>query len=245
MNTERISAPARWPLNGLPSERPAFRVEALPFNGANSEYSPVPMGKDLLLITSDRAAATGDDTYQWTGQGFSDLFVVNLQDNSVSPLAGAVNTEANEGTPALSADGNTLYFTRCDAPKGEDAYCRIMRSERQSDGNWGTPNYLPFQQAGANYMHPALSADGQTLYFSAQLEDGWGGYDLYSVPIVNGAWGEPVILGRAINTPADEQFPQLDQDTLYFASSGTREWEDWMYFVRRNWHRVIGHLLSI
>jgi outer membrane protein OmpA-like peptidoglycan-associated protein len=74
---------------------------------------------------------------------------------------------------------------------------------------------------GANYMHPALSADGKQLYFSSNNEDSWGGYDIFvSNRGADGAWEPPTPLSRNINTPNDEQFPWLDQDTLYFASDG-------------------------
>ena len=64
-------------------------------------------------------------------------------------------------------------------------------------------------------------ADGNTLYFSSDHPDGWGGYDLYRVDRLNRRLEcEPKLLSRAVNTTKDEQFPYLDADTLYFASSG-------------------------
>jgi outer membrane protein OmpA-like peptidoglycan-associated protein/tetratricopeptide (TPR) repeat protein len=201
--------------------RQEYQVTPFVGNSAAADYAPVTYGEDQLLVTSDRASAAGDDTYNWTGKSFSDIFSIDLQTGSATPFGSGINTEANEGTPALSPDGNTLYFTRCTAPKGEDAYCKIYRSQRAGEGDsWLPAEALPFQRAGINYMHPALSADGRTLYFSSDDSDGWGGFDIYASEQTEGSWGDPQLLSRSVNSPGNEQFPQLDGDTLYFASEG-------------------------
>lgn len=201
-------------------ERQAYQIEAMIFNSAASDYAPTLLGAKKLAFTSDRNAAKGDDNYNWTGKSFSDIFVVDLATNQVESYSSTINTDANEGTLAVSLDGNKIYFTRCDAPKGVDAYCKIMSSTKAPDGSWAPATMLAFQQTKVNYMHPALSADGQTLFYSSDDDDGWGGYDIYSIVFKNNKWEEPKRLSRSINTPKDEQFPQLDSDTLYFASSG-------------------------
>lgn len=202
-------------------ERPEYRVEILNFNSASSEYAPVLFGEDQLIITSDRDAATGDDTYNWTGQSFADLFVVDLSSNQVTSFDPIINSDANEGTISFSPTGNEVFFTRCDAPKEFDAYCKLMISEINEDGSWNTPKVAPFTKEGVNYMHPTVSEDGSTLFFSADDPEGWGGFDIYkSERQADGNWGEPKLLSRSINTSKDEQFPFIDQDTLYFSSDG-------------------------
>lgn len=202
-------------------KRKAFSVESLAANSGAADYAPSLYGTgQQLLITSDRAGTLGKDTYQWTGKAFSDLFILDPATQTVQPLPPSINTPDNEGTGVLTPDGNTLYFTRCAAPKGFDAYCRILRSTRASNDTWSEPQPLPFQTAGVNYMHPALSADGNTLYFSANHPDGWGGFDIYSTTRKGSEWDTPKVLSRSVNSTGDEQFPALDADTLYFASTG-------------------------
>jgi len=208
---------AQW----MKEPRREYVIEPFVGNTTAADYAPVVYGDNELLITSDRPSATGDDTYKWTGNAFSDLFVVNLETGASVPLGAAINTDANEGTAALSPDGQTIYFTRCDAPKGEDAYCKIYRSQRAAGSNsWLPAEVLPFQRAGINYMHPSLSADGQTLYFCSDDSDGWGGFDIYSSQRTEDSWSEPQLLSRSVNSPRNDQFPYLDGDTLYFASEG-------------------------
>ncbi len=201
-------------------ETKEYEVNPAAFNSPGADYAAVSYD-DRLVFTSDRSAATGEETYNWTGRNFSDLFLVDPEVSDVQAFNPAVNSDSNEGTPSFSPDGNVMYFTRCSSPeKRTDAYCGIYRSERVGEG-WSPAEMLPFVTPEANYMHPALSDDGQRLIFSANLPEGWGGYDLYAVEMgPDGQWGTPDLMNRAINTDGNEQFPYLDADTLYFASDG-------------------------
>ncbi len=70
--------------------------------------------------------------------------------------------------------------------------------------------------------HPSLTEDGMKMYFSSDRPGGEGGSDLYYVEKQpNGSWNEPTNLGPEVNTPGDELFPYLYNDsTMYFASNG-------------------------
>ena len=197
-----------------------YEVEPATFNSPGADYAAVPLAGQLVF-TSDRSASTGDATYAWTGRSFSDLYTVDPKAGTVQSFYTSLNTADNEGTPAFSADGNTMVFTRCSPPaKRADAYCGLYISKRSGDA-WGLPEKLNFVTADANFMHPALSADGNTLFYSANLSDGWGGYDLYTSNLqADGSWTAPDLMNRAINTAGNEQFPTLDGDTLYFSSDG-------------------------
>ena len=200
---------------------PEYEIEVMPFNTSNADYAPVLYPPNKMLITSDRGTSTGDEEYNWTGNAFSDLFLVDLSSNAVSGFDAQVNSENNEGTASFNPDYSEMYFTRCygGGKFGED-YCRIMVSYKE-DGGWTIPQQLPFVKEGVNYGHPALSADGNRLYFSSDDPDGWGGHDLYYVDRSGGGdWGTPKLMSRVINTTSDEKFPFVDQDTLYFSSNG-------------------------
>ena len=214
-------AALKWRDQEAKGKKRPYAVETAAFNSRQADYAPVILD-NRLVFTSDRAAATGEEKYNWTGRGFTDLFVVDpVAGGSPAPLDAGLNTPDHEGTPTFSADGQEMYFTRCAAPaKREDAYCGLYRAERSGDG-WGPARPLSFVRAGINYLHPALSADGKKLYFSSLQGDGWGGYDIYVANrSAEGEWNDPILMNRAINTQGNEQFPSLDADTLYFASDG-------------------------
>jgi len=189
------------------------------FNSAAADYSPAFYEHHQLVFTSDRPTATGEDAYKWTGREFSDLFVADLASGIVQPFDNQINTPNNEGTAVFNADFSEIIFTRCSGAKKEDYFCQLMSSKRSGEG-WTTPQPLPFIQPGVNYGHPALSADGQTLYFACNSKEGWGGYDIWTATRTDEGWSEPTLMSRSINTPYDEKFPTVDHDTLYFSSNG-------------------------
>jgi hypothetical protein len=72
-----------------------------------------------------------------------------------------------------------------------------------------------------SFSQPSVTAEGKSLYFSSNMPGGMGGTDIYMSQSENGTWTKPVNLGNRINTPGDEMFPFIYQDTiLYFSSNG-------------------------
>jgi len=199
-------------------EYPEYSIELMEFNSGYADYAPRLYKDNQLVFTSDRQASVGDETYKWTGNAFSDLFVVDLNSNAVSSFDERLNTETNEGTIAFTKDYSEVYFSRCYGAKKEDAFCKLMVSEVNSE-SWSPPRVLNFVEEGINYGHPSVSEDGRFLYFACNHPDGWGGYDIWvSERDADGNWGTPIVMSRSINTIGNEKFPYIDSDTLYFSS---------------------------
>lgn len=195
-----------------------YKVEISSFNTGSAEYAPTTYENEFLVITSDRNQSTGDETYNWTGSNFSDLFLVNLKSNTTEPFDPIINTANNEGTVSFNNDFTEMYFSRCFSEVGRaDIYCKLMMSKKDGD-SWTAPTVLSFVEDKVNYGHPSLTPDGGTLYFSCNHPEGWGGYDIYSVDRTPEGWDIPRLMGRTINTDGNEKFPFIDNDTLYFAS---------------------------
>lgn len=119
----------------------------------------------------------------------------------------------------LSADGKTLLLFRYENLSGN-----IYQSKFE-DGKWQTPNKLN-KNINSKFFetHAALSPDGKTIYFVSNRKNGYGGFDIYKSTFneTRNDWDEAVNLGAEINTPLDEESPQLSEDgkTLYFSSQG-------------------------
>ncbi len=195
----------------------AYSVVPTDFNSHGADYAPTLYKDRQLVFSSDRSASTGDDTYNWTGGDFSDLFVADMQTSSVEVFDNQINTPYNEGAAVFNKDFTEMYFTRCFGDKKEDNFCKLMMSKYTGD-NWTVPAVLNFVQKGINYGHPAITADGGMLYFSCNSDEGWGGYDIWVSQRAADGWGEPKLMGRSINTIGNEKFPSFDGDTLYFSS---------------------------
>ena len=201
-----------------------YSVEAREGLGrGGSTYGAAFAGADVLLLAADERASTAKDAeepYAWTGRTYSDLYLQPLGGGEPEPLVGRINGPFNEGAGAVSPDGTEIVFTRCAPMAEEPGYCRLMWAEREGDA-WTEPQELSFQEGDYNYLQPAWSADGNLIYFASDNPDGVGGYDLYVTEHVPPSdWSPPTRLPRTINTSANEHWPSLRGDTLYFASDG-------------------------
>ncbi len=194
-----------------------YTIDRAKFNSGALDYSPTIYLGNALVFASDRKESTGEEKYNWTGRDFMDLFLVDLNSNEISPFDAPINSTDNEGPATFSRDYNEVIFTRCFGDENNVAYCKLMSSTKEGE-SWSTPQILSFTEPEINYMHPSLSEDGNTLYFSAKHPDGWGEYDIFAVDRIQGEWDEPRLLGRTINTIGNERFPYIDKDTLYFSS---------------------------
>ncbi len=201
-----------------------WTVELSAFNSPQNDFSPAFYANGRLVFSSDRSSGQqGKKNYAWTGNKFMDLFIADPDASGVQPFDASINTAGNEGTVAFNRNFSEVYFSRAvGAYKGDDQYCKIYYAVRV-EGGWSEPRPLPFQKEKINYMHPALSPDGQTLLFACNDPNGWGGYDLWMTrrnEQIESGWEEPRPLSRNINTAGNEVFPNFCADTLYFASDG-------------------------
>ena len=196
------------------------------FNSKERDFSPMYGSEDYssVYFTSTREDATGKETSGASGESFCDIFVSNKDRkdkwSTPIPVANDINTESDDGTPCVSADFSTLYFTRCPRGKKEKLGCFIFFSHKNG-GEWGKPEKIKISEDSVVIAHPAISPDNLTLYFVSTLSGGYGGKDIWKITRENeGAeWSKPVNLGEDINTPGDEMFPYVHPDgTLYFSS---------------------------
>lgn len=202
---------------------------AAAFNSNRADYAPALLGegKDLqLYFTSNRSSATGNETSGITGQKNGDIFVVKRDEKekwkAVEALPEAVNTEYDEGTPAFSPDGKTMYFTLCKTHPEFPRMAEIWRSAR-TDASWGKPELMKLSgDTLSSYAHPAVSPDGKWLYFSSDMPGGFGGFDLWRASIQSDKGvGTLENLGASVNTSGEEVFPSFRANgELYFSSDG-------------------------
>ncbi len=194
-----------------------YEVEAVRFNSRSADYAPSLNKNGQIVFTSDRAAATGEEQYEWTGKAFTDLFIAEKEGAQASLFDNKLNTPANEGTLAFNEDFSEVYFTRCTGKERSNQHCKLMMS-KASGTSWSVPKVLGFVKESVNYGHPSISSDGSQLYFACNDSEGWGGYDIWVSERTKDGWGQPQLLGRSINTEGDDMFPTIDKDTLYFSS---------------------------
>ncbi len=134
---------------------------------------------------------------------------------------------SNMSVATYSKDGKYMYFTSNHTQKGENKLqdkntfnLLIQRAEYKEGKGWINFTTLPFCEPDFNFAHPALSPDGSTLYFIADIEGTKGKSDLYKVSVSNHeTYGEVTKLNETINSSRKEIFPFVSADNkLYFSS---------------------------
>lgn len=198
------------------------------FNSRASDYSPAFVGDDydVVYFTSMRSLRRRQKTNRVTGQSNSNIYMSKIDGADAwtepEPLGEPFGQKNDDGTPSLTADGKTMYFTRCpyNAQSENNADCYEVQ---RSGGRWGEPvRVIPGGDSTLMVAHPAISPDGQTLYFVSDKGGGHGGKDIYLTHRqADGTWSKAENLGAIINTKGDEMFPYVrDNGTLYFSSNG-------------------------
>lgn len=171
--------------------------------------------------------------YEWNSKPYLDLyegkvtFGNEITLDSVVPFNKKINTsKQHESNAVFTKDGKTMYFSRnlknrIDLDSTKIAVVSIFKAELVKD-KWTNVEPLPFTSDTYSTMHPVLNNDETRLYFSSDMPNTLGSYDIFYVDIIgDNSFGEPVNLGTNINTVRREQFPFVDKDsTLYFASNG-------------------------
>ena len=198
------------------------------FNSRRAEYSPMLAGDDneQLYFTSTRNQAQGDEYSGITGTKAADIFMAQKDDKGKWGKPQAIDSELNsdfdEGACCLSPDGLTMYLTQCKTDPNHPRYASIVVSQR-TDATWSKPTELVISRDTlSSFAHPAVSPDGQWLYFVSDIPGGLGGYDIWRCRLFgDNEAGMMENLGEPVNTPGDEMFPTFRPNgDLYFSSNG-------------------------
>ena len=208
------------------------RYTATNMEDINSEYADfggIVYGKDFYFASGRN---TSRKTYQWNEEPYLEIYKATNVGGTMKNaelLNGDVNTKYHESNAVISADGKRMYFDRNDYFEGDYDksanginQINLYYAENIDGKGWSGVVSAPFNNNEYSTGHPALSQDGNTLYFVSDMPGGKGGSDIYMVAInSDGSLGTPERLGDNINTEGKELFPYLDSNgTLYFSSNG-------------------------
>lgn len=217
-------------------------------NTPNSEFGII-FTPDAFIFASDMAIKdkkyTENDICSWTGTPYLQMYLLpdSITDFSLAkpePLK-ELNTKYHNGQGVYDPINKTIYFTRTRSRKVPkiginndptswfeqgSAVENINRLEiytaKYSDGKWGNVEKFEYNNPRYSVGHPALSPDGNILYFSSDMPGGYGGADIYYCERnAIGTWSIPTNAGKTINTAGKEVFPFVKNNgVLYFSSDG-------------------------
>lgn len=203
-------------------------------NSPLQEYSPAFFENGLVFISSNPAARSKSEDGR-TGSSTTSIFLARRTPNgkldTPLPFAQELTTNYYDGPLTFDARAERIFFTRSNLRYGKPepgrdgkVKLKIYVADRKQEGlksTWARVRELPFNSNDFDCAHPAISVDGEWLFFASNRSGGYGGMDLYVSVRRGDSWGAPMNLGPQVNTEKDELFPFIHADgTLFFASSG-------------------------
>ena len=172
-------------------------------------------------------------------------------------LRDSLLSNKHEGAMCFSADGEQMYLTSSRTIKGANVGTRIYKATKKSNEEeeselekvkWTSVSLSGICGDSVSIGHPALSVDGNRMYFvSSELAGGFGGNDIWYVDLEGEKWGTAVNAGEMINTAGHEMFPYIrDNGEFYFSSNGRYGFGglDLYKIEQKNGKEVVTHLPS-
>ncbi|APY08763.1 hypothetical protein BWZ20_10805 [Winogradskyella sp. J14-2] len=205
----------------------AYAVNISKINSKYSEIACTTFRKKLVIVSSKKIGALGNGVDPITNEPYTDLFCTDIKayGELSQPLlfSRILNTKDNEGQVAFSPDEHTIYYTR--SQRNNSLNYKLYKAELEKDsyGKWINEMELAVSSADYSVENPHVSKDGKFLYFSSNMQGGFGGFDIYKAKIYeDGSLGTPENLGRTINTSEDEKYPHTAKNgsELFFSSKG-------------------------
>ena len=159
-------------------------------------------------------------------RGRLDMSSLDILDGQV--IKTKINSIFQEGPISVHPGLIELYLSKSSGviDKNNEVQVDLYRAD-YDDELKGFPMPLDINMKGYSTMHPSLNIEEQRLYFSSDRPGGYGGMDLYYIPLskVNDSL-EIVNLGPDINTEFNEVFPYTSQKGVLFYSNDSKDDEN-------------------
>ena len=190
--------------------------------------------KDKMFFCSNLTSKRGRALLDKYAQNLYGVYEASIDENGEIKDAELITKKevgmSNMSVATFSKDGKYMYVTANHTQKGENKLKNmdtfnllIQRAEYEEGKGWTNFTTLPFCDPDHNFAHPALSPDGSTLYFIADVKGTKGKSDLYKVSVFNHeTYGEVTKLGEHINSSRTETFPFVSADNILYFSSDRR-----------------------
>ena len=207
-----------------------FLVKPAPFSSRiNDEFSPV-FYKGGIAFCSNQSDNSMVSYKNEQNRLFKIFYVTKKGKTGWSfpkILAKEITTDFNDGPVTFNENGNIMYYSRNNSIENylkniSDTSNKLgIYSAELINGIWTNIKPFTYNNPSYSFCTPALTPDGERIYFSSDMPGGNGGMDLYYCNRRNNDWDQPVNLGPVINTPKNESFPfACKYGKLFFASDG-------------------------
>ena len=211
----------------LEKNRSLYALKPVDFNSSGMDFSPFPYKKGIVFVSSRHEKGIS----HLGEEEFLSLYYTEESEDGTYLKPEVLNKESitsyHEGPTVFFDSENrkivtrNSFFKKSKIRDGSTNTLELAQSDLSASGKWTEPVTLSFASSDYSVAHPAISSDGSTLYFSSNMSGTLGESDLFVSQYQNGSWSTPKNLGAKINSPGQELFPYLYNDSiLFFASTG-------------------------
>jgi len=130
-----------------------------------------------------------------------------------------VNSEGTDGVMSFDSSGKNVFYTTSRRENGVYVSAKIYSATLNSKLKFSNVKKLKIVNDTIPIGHPAISPDGNTLFFSSRMQGGYGKSDIWYSVKAGDKWSRPVNAGDVINTAGDEVYPSFDLDGNLFIAS--------------------------
>ena len=199
-----------------------------PVNSKYNDFAPTIFKNDTNILLVSGRLKSKYQAKNDLGEGFTDFFNLiktdKWEETESEDKISKINTDFYEGAGIFNSVKKVFYFTRCGGDN--DGHCMLYSTELGLTKKWSDPKALNslINDPESDNKQPALSPNGDTLFFVSNRAGGYGENDIwFSVWDSNKKdWTMPVNMGMDINTPFNEITPfyYANENSLFFASDG-------------------------
>ncbi len=224
-------------IHTLFSQQQEIEVTNISINSKYAELGVIYLPNNEVIFTSSQKIETdkpfSKNRRRHNRELYLELFKGTIDENgdiiNTSRFTKDVFNKFFEADFCFTPDFKKIYFTwnnffNSQPKKSKPEEMPLFLFSASVDKNFKLSNIAPLRFNSNNYSikSPVVSKDGKFLYLSSNMPNGYGGFDIYVVSILeNGTHSWPKNLGAKINTSKDEMYPFVDtNNTLYFSSSG-------------------------
>jgi outer membrane protein OmpA-like peptidoglycan-associated protein len=207
----------------------SYEIKNLDVNSKESDFGVAILPDSTVMFSSSLENKTYNYIYKKIDQPFINIYKAKLKkDNSIDTLTIAKyieNSMMHSSSPFYDSLYKRLFYTQSNKEKNKIKFKNSTSNFRIAFGflddkkQLKKVTYYPKEADGYSYGHPFFDAKTKRLYFISDMPGGSGGTDIYYILMnEDGYASEPVNLGKKVNSFANEMFPSIFDNHLYFSS---------------------------
>ena len=192
------------------ADKKVFITNESTINTEALEYSPAFYEDGIVFISSKVSSKKFKIKDKRINKNIMSIFNSKREESGLLqapvPFAKELLSSVHEGPLTFDRIAERVFFTRNNFKNGKRKKAKdgvvkmkIYSAEKVRD-KWTKVEELSFNLDESNTCHPAISVEGDALYFASDRPGGLGGMDIWVARREGNGWGSPVNLGPNVNT---------------------------------------------